>query len=118
MSITSELVDTLFETGLATSLPVVRRRITDFLSENESETKRLQMKINGNTTVFLISKIDKADSRVFEAYVSEDKLEEFTICLNEWSHTWNQEAIANAIGYVLSGKDVKNFMFDVVEEVS
>jgi hypothetical protein len=117
MSITSDLVDTLFQEGLATDLPTIRKRIVDFFGDNESETKRFQIKINGNTNLYRISKSDDNRVHVFEAYVSEDRLQDITVCVNSWHHTWKQDTICNAIGYVPSNNNVRNWLFDILEEI-
>ena len=119
MSITSELVDKydLFREGLAQDSSQIRKCVIEFFGANNSEIKRLNVKVFGDTSVYVISKNDGSCNHTFEIDVTNDKLQFFTIRTESWTRTWNQDTVCNALGWVPTNKDIRNLMFDIFEAI-
>lgn len=119
MSVTSELVDNhkLFQEGLSTDFPTLRRCVVDFFGDNDDEIKRFQVKVFGNTSVYIISKTDGRRNHIFDVCVSEDRLKNITIRTESMTRTWTQDVVCNALGYVPSNKTVRDWLMDIFEEI-
>ncbi len=119
MSIASELVDKhkLFQEGLSTDFSKLRRCVVDFFGDNEDDIKRFQVKVYGDTSVYIISKTDGNRSHIFDVCVSEDRLKDITIRTESMTRTWKQDVVCNAIGYIPSNKNVRDWVMDIFEEI-
>ena len=119
MSNTAELVDKykLFQEGLSTDFPTLRKCVVDFFGDNEDEIKRFQVKVFGNTSVYIISKNDGRRNHIFDVCVFEDRLKNITIRTESMTRTWTQDVVCNAIGYVPSNNNIRNLVMDIFEEI-
>lgn len=119
MSITSELVDKydLFKEGLSQDIRMVRKCVIEFFNQSDNEIKRLNIKVSGDTYVYVISKTDGSRYYTFEIDVENNKLQFFTLRTESWTRTWTQDKVCDAFGWFLTNNDIRNMMFDIFEEI-